>query len=498
MTDTAPGGDGARPPVNAALRQGLLWNLLNFLFSQGAGIVIFIVLSRAVSPAMFGVFAIAAILVDLFTMQGRWAAMDALIQRQDFSKKALSTAFFSLSGVAITVVLIAIACAGLVANAFEEPSLGAVLPALAVTLLFMPPTIVMEALIMRRLQFRASAIRSILGTLIGGAAGIAVAFSPAVEWALVAQRIVAAIVTLGVLFVFTRWLPSWEFARDSALGFLRRAGQLWTTSFLATVHVRVVEAAIGLRISAEALGLLTVARRFETVLYGPVTGPIQGLWVPVLSVLRDDKAESWRLFLRLSQLTAFLALPVFLGVGLVAQEIVELVLDPRYAEAGPILAVLMLQGVIIPVGFFANLVFAGLDRSDLSMKLSLIMLAICTPAVWVAAGFGPVAALLTNLVVMGVGGIIATLLQIRMMHGRAVAFIAALAPAYVAAAAMAAAVTAVKLVLPADMPVIVLIGCVSVGALVYGAWLFAFHRKQVLEAWRYLTHARKSKTAPAG
>ena len=32
--------------VNAAVRQGYLWNMLNFLLSQGAGIVIFIALAR--------------------------------------------------------------------------------------------------------------------------------------------------------------------------------------------------------------------------------------------------------------------------------------------------------------------------------------------------------------------------------------------------------------------------------------------------------------------
>ena len=91
--DRPPGGD-AEVSVHAAVRQGFLWNMLNFLFSQGAGIVIFIALSRAVTPAIFGVFALAAVLVDLFSLQGRWASMDAIIQRRDFSSSALSSAFF--------------------------------------------------------------------------------------------------------------------------------------------------------------------------------------------------------------------------------------------------------------------------------------------------------------------------------------------------------------------------------------------------------------------
>jgi len=482
--------DQARPSVNAAVRQGFIWNLLNFLFSQGAGLLIFITLSRAVSPAIFGVFALAAILVDLFTLQGRWAAMDALIQRQDFTKTALSTAFLCLTGVAGVVLIASVIGSGVAARAFEEPMLGHVLPALALTLVFTPPIIVMEALIMRRLLFRAQAIRSIIGTLVGGAAGIAVAFSPAVEWALVAQRLASTLVTVGVLFAYTRWFPAWEFDRASAASFLRRAAQLWGTTVLATAHVRVIEAFVGLRSGAEALGLIAVARRFETLLHGPVTGPIQGLWVPVLSALRDDKAESWKLFLRLSQLTALIALPTFVGLGLVADEVVSLLLDHRYSGAGVVLMVIAAQGVFMPMGFFANLVFAGLDRSDLSLKLSLANLAVVTPAVWLAAQHGPVPALLAGLIVMGVAGIIATLVQIRMLGGRVSAFLLALAPGYSGAAAMIVAVLLLDALIPIEGALLELLCFAPLGAAVYVGWLLAFHRGQLLEAWRFLSHRR--------
>jgi O-antigen/teichoic acid export membrane protein len=344
--------------VNAAVRQGFLWNMLNFLFSQGAGIVIFIALSRALSPAIFGVFALAAVLVDMFALQGRWAAMDALIQRRDFSRSALSSAFFSLTGIGLAITICAAAGAGMVAGAFDTPALAGVLPALALTLVFTPAIVVMDALLMRRLQFRAQAIRSIIGTLVGGGVGIAVAFSAAFEWALVAQRLASTLVTIGVLFAFTRWTPSLEFDGASALSFLRRAGQLWGTSVLASLHARIIDAFVGIRSGAAAVGLISVARRFETLLHGPVTSPIQGLWVPVLSALRGDRAESWRLFLRLSQLTALIALPAFVGLALVADKLIVVVFDERYAAAGAVLMAVALQGLFMPAGFFANLVFA--------------------------------------------------------------------------------------------------------------------------------------------
>lgn len=489
MTESAS-GKGENVSVNKAVRQGFLWNLLNFLISQGAGIAIFLLLSRAVTPAIYGVFAIAATIVDLFGFQGRWAAMDALIQRRDYSQRALSTAFFSLMGVVVALVVISIACAGLMADAFGEASLRHVLPALAITLLFTPPIIVMDALIMRNLQFRASAIRSIVGTLFGGAAGLAVAFSPAVEWALVAQRLVTSVVTLVVMFAFTRWIPQWTFDVASVGGFLRRSLQLWATSILSSLQTSVVHAAVGFRAGVEALGLVIVARRFENLLHGPVTTPIQALWVPVLSVLRTDMGESWRLFLRLSQLTALVALPAFVGLSLVAHELVVLLLDARYRDADDILVVIALHGLFIPVGYFANLVFTGLDRSDLSLKFSLIGIICYIPAIWLASAYGAVAALWVSFVATGALGLVATFVQIRMFHGRCLEFAKALAPGYFGIAAMAAAVLALKYFLPIENSALSLVSSMAVGAVAYGSWLIAFHRSQVMEAWRFFASSR--------
>jgi len=481
-------GEETPVSVNAAVRQGFLWNMLNFLFSQGAGIVIFVALSRALSPAIFGVFALAAVIVDVFALQGRWAAMDALIQRQDFSRRALSSAFFALMGVGIAITVGAAASAGWAAAVFDAPSLSVVLPMLALTLVLTPPIVVMEALIMRRLQFRAQAIRSIIGTLVGGAVGIGVAFTPALEWALVAQRLAGALVTLGVLFAFTRWAPSLEFDGASAMRFLRRAGQLWGTSMLASLHARIIDAFVGVRAGAVSVGLISVARRFETLLHGPVTGPIQGLWVPVLSALRQDRVQSWRLFLRLSQLAALVALPAFLGLALVANELIVIVFDERYAAAGAVLTAVALQGVFMPAGFFANLVFAGLDRSDLSLKFSVLALATCAPVIWFAAAYGPVAAVLATTMVMGLAGVLATAVQIRMLGGRCVEFARALAPGYSAVAAMTLALLVLRQVAPIDDPLTSLLVQVSLGATVYVGWLFLFHRAQLQEAWSFLSH----------
>jgi O-antigen/teichoic acid export membrane protein len=295
-----------------------------------------------------------------------------------------------------------------------------------------------------------------------------------------------------VLFAFTRWLPAATFDWVHAREFLRRAAQLWTATVLATMHWRITQASIGIRAGAGVLGLLSVALRFDTALHGPITGPIQSLWVPVLSTLRSDRAESWRLFLRLSQLTSLLALPAFVGLGLVGPDLVAVVLDQRYEKAGDILFVLGMQGFIIPFGFFSNLIFAGLDRSDLSLKFSAVQLCITAPAVWIAAAHGPVWALGVALISMGTGTLIATWAQVRLLEGDLREFAYAMLPAYASGSFMVAVVILAMDHSPFPAGAARLAWLVILGGLAYTSWLLIFYRREIVDAWLFRSSIRGS------
>jgi O-antigen/teichoic acid export membrane protein len=190
-------------------------------------------------------------------------------------------------------------------------------------------------------------------------------------------------------------------------------------------------------------------------------------------------------------------LPAFLGLALIANDLITLVFDDRYLAAGPVLMAVAVQGVFMPAGFFANLVFAGLDRSDLSLKFALAALVACTLVVWIASGYGAVAALLAAALVMGLAGVAATAMQIRLLHGSFLHFAAALAPGYSAVTAMVVALLVLKWRAPIDGALVSLITHVSIGVAVYVGWLFLLHRPQLLEAWEFLTHRRTEVIAPA-
>lgn len=487
-------GDGRSGDI---VRHGFIWNLLNFVFSQGAAFAVMLVLTRKLSVATFGVFGLAALLVDLFAQNARWAAMDVLVQRQDFSARTLSTAFWTLTAGAAALVLLFAIGANQLAVLLSAPDVAEILPVLGLSLLLVPGAAVMDAVLMRDLKFRAQAVRNMIATSAGGAIGLAVAFGPMPEWALVAQRFGVNIATLAILHAYTRWRPTLTFHLDYARSFAARTGQLWSSMTLATAHMRIVEGFIGVRAGVTSLGLLRVSQRFQEALHGPVTGPIQALWVPILSKLRNDPRRAWRHFLDLTRMSAFIALPAFVGLGLVAKDLVALSLDARYADASDLILLLGLSGFLLPVGYFGNEIFAALNRSEMAMKFSLLALCLVTPTVWFASQYGAVAALAGSIAVMGCMGALVTVFQIRLMGGRISEFADHLAAPYLATLAMIPAVLLFAAWLPLTALWLRLVCEVAVGAAAYAVWLIVFHRAAVRDAWAFISYARRPSAGDA-
>ena len=124
--------------VGSAVARGFSWNFLNFAVSQVASTVFFLVLARELRPEVFGVFAMAVLVVEFVTNQGKSAAVDALLQKRVFDPGELSGFFYALLGICLTLFMLSWPLATYLSQAFHAPELRLVLPSLALTIVFSP------------------------------------------------------------------------------------------------------------------------------------------------------------------------------------------------------------------------------------------------------------------------------------------------------------------------------------------------------------------------
>lgn len=483
--------------VGAAVRSAMIWNTASMVVSQLAMSGIFILLAARLGPHVFGVFALAAAFVDYVAVQGSSAAIDAIVRAQEFSRRMLSTAFWCIMGIVFVPTALLVVGAAPMAEWMNEPDLAPVLIALALTLVPLPLSVAPFAVARQNLDFRGVAIRGMGSSIAGGVCALAVAMTEYWAWALVVQRFVQVFVSTAMIMIHTRVFPTFEFDRKAAGPFLKATGKIFAAQGIEGTVPRFVDVFIGATFGTVLLGCYRVACKLYDVVLSALVNPIAGMWVVLISKAGEDREQRRNVFLQLSRLTALICVPGYIGVALTSGDLIDLMFDENYAPVASMLGVLALTGaIVIPLTNFRNAILTSLGRMQLLIWLSVVDVILVVGGVFAAKPFGMTAVLialsLQNLPIF----MFAFTLILREMGCRARDLLGAIAPPYVAAAVMGAAVLGVGAVLPADA-MTGLAGKAVVGVVVYTGVLLLIFKGWTLGVIRGLRGAKDAAGEPA-
>lgn len=468
--------------IARALRNGIAWNTINALFSQTAGFVIFLVLARMLDPAIFGAVALSAVLADFIANEGRYAGMDAILQRRDFDGKTLNAAFISLSAIASPFSLILILAGPLLAGFENAPLVGYYMPIFGVLVLFTPWLSVMDAIIMRDLGFKTFAKRNMLSTLAGGVAGIALAFSPFAIWALPAQRVVATLAVVLFEFRHTGWLPGLSSPADIRRDILRRFLPLWMVAAINISMQRAAMLVFGIRFDGVAVGLFRAADRISESLQNPMISPLFALWFPLMSKVRGNVTAEADVYTAIIRTSAFVALPAFTGLAIVADDVVAVLLPGSYAGVAPILRAVAITSLMIPVVWFNPIAMNALGLNRISLQYSVVMATTCIAALILIPTATPATAVLVMSAPALPYGVIGNYLILRRLNLTLVEHYRGLLPAALSSLVMGIVTWYVQATaLGYSAPLVRLGISASLGILIYLGLLACFSRNWMAE-----------------
>jgi len=487
--DHYPGGkaDAKLPetPVRALLastmQTAMLWNLLGVVLSQGFGFLVFLVLATKLPPEVVGVVALASMVTDFVAVDGRSACMDAIVQAGRDGARHLNSAFAAFFSVALIVSLGAISASSIMAETFNEPLISGFMSAFALLILPVPWLAVMDALLMKDLQFRQFTQRNIAASLISGICGIAWTFTPWVIWALVVQRLVGLVAEAVLEFHMTRWFPTWSIDWKNAVQFLRRLFALWTILLITQTIGRAITFVFGLRYDATTVGLMRAASRIVEAVQIPVVSSLMGLWFPLMSKVRGNLRSERDIYNNIIRTAVFLCFPVFAGMALVADDIVRLLLSNRYQGAGPMIEAIATTRLLVPIVWFNTIAMTSLAMNRLSMLYSAAALIVELLSLIVFTHLSAPEALLLIPAPTIVGGIIGNAVLNRRLGQSNWSHYRELLPAIFATLGMVACTWTFR-TLAVDWPTLWRLGgSVLIGVVVYLGWLAGFNRQWLLE-----------------
>ena len=156
---------------------GLVWSVIQNFGNQAFSLIIFLVLARLLTPATFGLIALANVVLAFMRIFLDQGFTKALIQRQDIEPEHLDTAFWTQVGCGVLLTTITFLGANLVAGILKQPKLIEVLQCLSAIFIINSLSRVHNAILSREFAFKIIALRSLLATVIGGIVGVTMAYA---------------------------------------------------------------------------------------------------------------------------------------------------------------------------------------------------------------------------------------------------------------------------------------------------------------------------------
>jgi O-antigen/teichoic acid export membrane protein len=352
--------------------QGVIWSAIQNWGSQAGSLVVFFVLARLLSPDTFGLVALANVFVvfmQIFLHQG---FAQALIQRQQLDPEHLDTAFWTNVGIGCLLAIVGLTGAEHIAGWFNQPQLTPILRVLSLVFIVNSLNDVQQAVLERQFAFKSVAIRSLLAVVISGGVGIGMAIAGFGVWSLVGQQLIYETVAVAVLWGASDWRPGWRFSVAHFQDLFSFGVNILGSNFLNYINTRADDFLIGYFLGPTALGYYAIAYRVLTVMTQLLVSTIAQVALPTFSRLQEDLEKFRRAFYTATQLTSFVAFPTFLGMAVMARELVLVLFGEQWLPSVPVMQVLALAGILRSVTFAKGSVFMALGKPGWQFRLSLL------------------------------------------------------------------------------------------------------------------------------
>lgn len=335
---------------------GAFWIVLEMVAVQFLSLIVFSILAHLLTPHDFGLTAISfAFIYSLKSLAIDQIALP-VIQKLNPSALDWTTAFWLSMAFGVSAALLLCIFSFAVDALLHTQGAGAVMRPMSLILICFCLSRTQEAWLMRHFQQRVLAIRSIVGFLVGSAAGIMAALMEFGVWSLVIQQIIASITSLGLLWSTTPWRPGFQFSRESSRDILSYVGRMSGNTLLNVLSQNMDTTLITLFFGTSSVGVYSVGKRLTQALQAIAATPINGVALPALAETQADPVRERRVFLMATQLVFACCTPVFFGAAAVGAPLIVFLFGPRWIGAANVVSWLSVGTLcMMAFGYFGNI-----------------------------------------------------------------------------------------------------------------------------------------------
>lgn len=440
--DADDAGFGAR------VRKAIVWRSGSQIVSQMLSWGVTLAVIRLLDPADYGLFAMTQVILNFATFLNGYGLVSALVQSDTVTPHRLRQAFGIMLLLNGALALLQLAVAPLAASYYDQPMVAQLLRVQALLYLSTPFISVPEAIMGRALDFKRPAMVNLIAAIASAAIALVGALSGWGVWTLVFAPLTGFWVKAIGYVVVTgfRPIPSFDFRGTGgmvAFGASLLGGQLfWIIQSQADIFIG------GRLFDPHQLGLYAEALFLTQIFVSKFIPPLNDVAFPAYARMQSDvRRVAWS-FCKAVKLLLLISCPVYLGMAVTAEPLVETLFGAKWLPMAPFVSVLALAMPFMTLQVMFAPVSNAMGRPGTTARIAAVGAVLMPCAFLIGVQFGAIGLAWAWLGAFPILTLITTRLAGAPMGLRVVDLVRAAAPGLGCAIVMAGVVMGVDRMLP--------------------------------------------------
>lgn len=354
------------PLINAtSVTNNVAWSVLSKTGTFGLKFVTVPILARILSPAEFGVVAVALTVVQFLAMIGGAGLAASLVIQRDEDMRTVHSVFWANFLISCLMALALYIWAGPLATLMGAPDAAYLIEIMCLLVPIQLGGDVAYALLARRMQFSKDALWSMIAESLGAIVAVTVAFMGWGVWALVIQLFVSAIIRLAGLFSVSHYFPRFVFSPRRVLALSRFSLGVMGSEIANFITFQSPMIIIARALGLSEAGTYSAGNRFASIPNQIVLTGVMGVLFPAFSQMLDDRRRRSDALILSTQVTTVLLAPMMFGLWAVAEPAMLVIFGAGWAAGWPVLGLLAFsKAILTPCSTFIPYL-KGAGRSDI-------------------------------------------------------------------------------------------------------------------------------------
>lgn len=291
-------------------------------------------------PNQYGIVAIISVFILLSQTIIDGSLGTALIRRKNPTDIECYTVFYYNITLGVIIYLILYIIAPYIATFFNMPELTLVTRIMALVLIIGGFTSIHQTLFTLNLNFKTMTKIALISSTISGIVGIIMAIKDYQVWALVGQSLSFSASNLILFYAFSKWRPQFQFSWKQFKELWNFSSKIMGSQFIDILYQNIYTIVIGKFFNATTLGYYNRAIAFTTFSSNAPTFILQRVSFPTLCQIQDNPQKLTDTFRSFIKLTAFVTLPLSLGVATIATPMISLLMTDKWIYTAKLLTIL--------------------------------------------------------------------------------------------------------------------------------------------------------------